>query len=208
MPRRTIGPVYLNLRDLPAPRLVFLFSGYMIDAPGRPQPRFPPDKEGIAAAAIDAKLNELGAGDTDLALCGGACGGDLLFAEACLRRGLRRGLRLELRIPFDEPAFLTTSVRFAGERWQARYFEVKRNAKTTLLVMPDELGATPAGVDSYARNNLWQLYSALAWGPDKVRFVCLWNRQGGDGPGGTQHMYDTVRRHAGQVSVLDTTTLW
>jgi hypothetical protein len=85
---------------------------------------------------------------------------------------------------------------------------VKNNAKTQLLVMPDELGAPPAGVDPYARNNLWLLYSALAWGPEKIRFVCLWNRKGGDGPGGTQHMYETVRTHAGQVYVLDTTKLW
>ena len=66
------------------PRYVFLFSGHMIDAPGRCRPRFPPDKEKIAAQAIAKKLDELGAGPGDLALCGGACGGDLLFAEACL----------------------------------------------------------------------------------------------------------------------------
>jgi tetratricopeptide (TPR) repeat protein len=187
-----------------SPRFVFLFSGHMVDAPGRPEPRFPPDKEDVAAAAIDAKLTELGAGEVDLALCGGACGGDLLFAEACLRRGLP----LEVRIPFEEPVFLTKSVRFADKRWQERYFEVKNKAKTKLLIMPDELGASPAGVDPYARNNLWQLYSALAWGPEKTRFVCLWNRKGGDGPGGTQHMYETVIKHAGQVYVLDATTLW
>ena len=32
------------------PRQVVLFSGHMIDAPGREKPRFPPDKEPIAAA--------------------------------------------------------------------------------------------------------------------------------------------------------------
>jgi hypothetical protein len=56
--------------------------------------------------------------------------------------------------------------------------------------------------------NLWQLYSALAWGPEKVRFMCLWNRKGGDGPGGTQHMYETVEKYSGRVYVIDTTTLW
>lgn len=186
------------------PRVVFLFSGHMIDAAGRPEPRFPADKEPLAAAAIEKKLADLGAGDADLALCGGACGGDLLFAEACLRRGLR----VEMRIPFDEPAFLTRSVSFAGDRWQERFFEVKRDPKAKLLVMPEALGPTPAGVDPYSRNNLWQLYSALAWEPEKVRFIGLWNRRGGDGPGGTQHMHDTVRRYAGEVYVLDTTTLW
>jgi hypothetical protein len=73
--------------------------------------------------------------------------------------------------------------------------------------MPEVLGPTPAGVDPFARNNLWQLYTALAWGPDKVNFICLWNRQEGDGPGGTQHMYEMVTRHAGRAYVIDTNAL-
>ena len=40
------------------PRKVVLFSGHMIDAPGREKPRFPPDKEPIAANAI-AKMASL-----------------------------------------------------------------------------------------------------------------------------------------------------
>src|ERR1700733_2746673 len=91
------------------PHQVFLFSGHMIDAPGRKEPRFPADKEGVAKAAIEATLTEAGGGAGDLAICGGACGGDLLFAEACLDRGMR----LELYIPFDEATFLKESVDFA-----------------------------------------------------------------------------------------------
>ena len=186
------------------PRQVFLFSGHMIDAPGRPEPRFPPDKEKAAADAIAAKLSELGIGADDLAICGGSCGGDILFAEACLARGAR----LEVRLPFDEPTFLQKSVAFAGDHWVNRYYEMKANTKTRLLVMPDELGPLPKGANAYARNNLWQLYSALAWGPEKVRFVCLWNRKGGDGPGGTEHMVETVQKYSGRVYVLDTNILW
>ena len=186
------------------PRQVFLFSGHMIDAPDREEPRFPPDKEKFAADAIAAKLDELGAGPKDLALCGGACGGDLLFAEACLKRGLG----LELRIPFDEPTFIQNSVAFAPGNWTDRFYQVKGDPKTRLFIMPKELGPVPKDANPYARDNLWQLYSALAWGPDKVRFICLWNRKGGDGAGGTQHMYNTVLRYAGRVYVLDTTKLW
>ncbi|MGE0820854.1 MAG: TRAFs-binding domain-containing protein [Candidatus Binatia bacterium] len=188
------------------PRHVFLFSGHMIDAPDRKEPRFPATKEDIATWALLAKLDELGAGPQDLALCGGACGGDLIFAEACLSRGMR----VELRIPFAEPQFLQASVTFPadGDRWRERFYTVKSNPNTKLLVMNDELGPLPKGGNPFARDNLWQLYTALAWGPEKVRFLCLWNRKGGDGPGGTQHMYDTVTKHAGQVHVLDTTTLW
>lgn len=188
------------------PRLVFVFSGHMIDAPGRREPRFPPDKEPIAAGAIAAKLDELGAGAEDLALCGGACGGDLLFAEACLRRGLH----LEIRIPFEEPRFLRESVTFAGDRWRDRFYQVKGDPKARLFIMPEELGPLPKGGNPFARNNLWQLYTALAWGPrpEKVHFICLWNRKEGDGPGGTKHMHEIVLTHAGHVHVLDTTTLW
>jgi tetratricopeptide (TPR) repeat protein len=185
------------------PRQVFLFSGHMIDAPDRKEPRFPPEKEPIAAKAIADKLDALGAGPEDLALCGGACGGDLLFAEACLARGLK----LELRIPFDEPTFIRKSVAFAPGSWTDRYYHVKDNPNTKLFVMPDELGPTPKETNPYARDNLWQLYTALSWGPDKVRFVCLWNREGGDGPGGTEHMYETVQKYSGRVYVLDTNLL-
>lgn len=186
------------------PEQVFLFSGHMIDAPVRPEPRFPPAGEARAAAAMAEKLAVWNAGEKDLAMCGGACGGDLLFAEACLNRGLR----LELRIPFPEPVFLEKSVSFAGEGWRDRFYQVKNNPRTRLFIMPEELGPLPAGANPYERNNLWLLYSALAWGPDKVRFLCLWDGKGGDGPGGTKHMHDAVKERSGKVSVLDTKALF
>src|SRR5215469_14562965 len=74
--------------------------------------------------------------------------------------------------------------------------------------MPEMLGPLPKSAHPYARNNLWQLYAALAWGGKKLHFICLWNRKAGDGPGGTKHMYDTVVQPLGQVHVLDTTKLW
>lgn len=186
------------------PRNVFLFSGHMIDAPDRPAPRFPAEKEAVATWAIMEKLEELGAGSEDLALCGGACGGDLLFAEACLTRGVP----LAMRIPFEEAEFLEASVNFAGDNWRERFLAAKNNANTTLLVMPDELGPLPKGINAFARNNLWRLYTALSWDAENLHFICLWNRKGGDGLGGTQHMYDTVTKHAGHVHILDPATLW
>ena len=74
--------------------------------------------------------------------------------------------------------------------------------------MPDELGPLPKNVDPFERCNLWLLYSALACGIDKVRFVALWNGGGGDGPGGTAHMYNEVKSRTGRVTWLDTRTLW
>jgi hypothetical protein len=185
-----------------APRKVALFSGHMIDAPGRAKPRFPPDKEPIAGSAIAAALSDLGLGSDDLAICGGACGGDLLFAEAALARGSR----LELYIPFDEPAFLEKSVDFADRDWRARFFAAK--ARGVLHVAPRELGPSSEGEDPYERNNRWMLDAASRFGPDKVDFLCLWNGEGGDGPGGTRHMMGEVRIKGGRAVWLETTKLW
>ena len=139
------------------------FLRILIDVPNRKERRFPNDKKyiDIAANVIALKLDELGAKKDDLVLCGGACGGDLLFAEACLDRGLN----LEIRIPFDEPTFLRKSVTFAGDVWRNRFYKVRDNPNTKLFIMPEELGDPPKCVDAYARNNLWQLYTALAWTP-------------------------------------------
>lgn len=184
------------------PRKVLLFSGHMIDAPGRAKPRFPPSKEGIAAAAIRNTLDQIGASRTDLAICGGACGGDLLFAEAALARHLK----LELYIPFREPQFLTQSVDFANANWRSRFFAVKSQA--TLHVMPEELGPCPPDEDPYERNNLQMLEAALRFGAERLEFICLWNGQGGDGPGGTHHIIREVRGKSGRTHLLDTRQLW
>ena len=189
------------------PRYVFLFSGHMIDAPGREPPRFPDKKEKAADEAIRSALDGMGAGPTDIGLCGGACGGDLLFAEACLDKGMH----VELRIPFDEPTFLKNSVLFAPGNWRIRFEEVKKRKNdkneslTRLFIMPDELGPTPSNVNPYERSNLWQLYTALSLGPEKVWFICLWDGKGGDGPGGTKHMHDEVLKRSGRdhVHVID-----
>lgn len=193
------------------PRQVFLFSGHMIDAPGRASPRFPADKEAQAAQQIAQALDHLGAGAGDLALAQAASGGDLLFLEACLARGVR----LQVMLPFEEPEFIERSILPAsnGEQWRQRYFALTAAAEQAPRIMPGELGPLPQGargaaVNAFERCNLWLLNTALAWGIDKVRFVCLWNGGGGDGPGGTGHMYNEVKRRTGRVTWLDTRKLW
>ncbi len=187
------------------PGQVILFAGHMIDKPGRQSPRFPPSQEPVAAAAIERILNEeLKAAPGDLALCSGANGGDLLFAEACLRRGLR----LELRLPVDEPRFVDNSVAFAGGNWRERFYTVKAHPNTKVYIMPEELGPTPDHLNAYARVNLWQLYTAIAWGEERLRFVTLWDGSAGDGPGGTADMMQAARTRTGRVYHLDTRQLF
>jgi tetratricopeptide (TPR) repeat protein len=58
---------------------VVVFTGHMIDRPGRQSQRFPPRLEKSIAAAIEKELEAMNAG---FGFSGGACGGDVLFLEA------------------------------------------------------------------------------------------------------------------------------
>jgi len=184
------------------PRKVLLFSGHMIDSPSRAEPRFPADKEPIAAKAIADLLDQIGAARGDLAICGGACGGDLLFAEAALARHLT----VAIYLPFDEDKFLAESVDFAGADWRSRYFAAKSQA--SFHIASEELGPLKADENPFERNNVWMLQRATEHGAEKVDFICLWNGSGGDGPGGTQHLMQEVQKKGGRTHWLDTRELW
>lgn len=188
------------------PEKVFLFSGHMIDKPGRSEPRFPAGKEVAAAQMIAEVLAELGAGPNDLALTQGACGGDILFTEACIRLGVN----VHWMQPFAEPDFILDSVVCSNESWRSRYYAARDAGGILIRTAPVSLGDLPKGLGPgypYERCNRWLLYTALACGIDKVRFICLWNGGGGDGPGGTAHMYNEVKKRTGQVRWIDTRTL-
>jgi hypothetical protein len=180
----------------------------MIDRPGRRAPRFPPECEGPVASALTAQLDALGAGPDDLAITQGACGADLLFAEAMLERGAA----LRLYLPMNEEIFIARSVAFekaastVPDRWGERFVAVKKHASTRVVVMSaDHDDASSENV--FERCNAWMLERALAFGADKVRFLSVWNGAGGDGPGGTDHMRRAVKERGGAEFWIDTRTL-
>jgi hypothetical protein len=204
------NPEHSVERERWRPRRVFLFSGHMVDVPGRSPARFPNSKAAVAAARIGEALDRFGAGPDDLALTQGASGGDLLFAEACQQRGVR----VQLLLPFGEAEFIQRSIlpSEAGEEWRERFQAVRDRCPNAPRIMPEELGPLPRDsqgreASPFERCNLWLLYTALACGPDRVRFVCLWNGGGGDGPGGTAHMYGEVKRRTGMVAWIDSRDL-
>ncbi|PPD32904.1 MAG: hypothetical protein CTY19_09650 [Methylomonas sp.] len=181
------------------PSRVLLFSGHMIDAQGRNPPRFPAENAVAAAERISTTLNELQAGPNDLALTQGACGGDILFAEACLQRGVK----LQLLQPFTETEFIQNSVTTVAGDWLHRYQTIKQTLAHPPLAAPAELGPLPADLNAYERCNLWLLTSAMAYGPEKLVFICLWDGGGSESPGGTAHMVAEVNKQHGKVIWLD-----
>jgi tetratricopeptide (TPR) repeat protein len=189
------------------PRQVILFSGHMIDRPQRPKPRFPPSLEAAASQRIEAALAELDAGAEDLAISQAASGGDLLFLEACQRRGVRR----QVLLPFEEAEFLAHSIlpSLQGDLWRQRFDAMRERLDPSLplRIMPEALGPAPKGRNPYERCNDWLLYSGLCHGLEKLCFLCLWDGEGGDGRGGTAHMVRDVEAHTGRVIRIDTHSL-
>lgn len=177
----------------------------MMDAPGRSPPRFPADKEATAASLIAQALDASQAGPDDLALSQAAAGGDLLFLEACQARGVP----CRVTLPFPPDTFAARSVLPAvhGPVWLKRYQAVLAHLDIPPRILQDELGPAHSEGEAFERCNMHMLDDALHWGAGRVHFICLWNGQAGDGPGGTQHMVETVRRQAGQVTWIDTRAL-
>ncbi len=188
-----------------APRQVILFTGHMVDAPGRAVARFPATLAAAAGERIGAALAEIDAGPADLALTQGAAGGDLLFAEACLARAVP----LRLFLPLAESEFVAQSLLpvEGGAMWLARFRAVVACLDQPPSEAPRVLGALAAGEDPFVRGNFWLLASALAFGTERLRCICLWDGGGGDGPGGTRHLVDAVYAAGGTVLRIDPASL-
>ncbi|MEO6744691.1 MAG: hypothetical protein ABIS28_17170 [Caldimonas sp.] len=181
------------------PRRVVLFSGHRVDPAGRVPPRFPDDKAEHAGVLIERALRDLDIGPGDLALTQGSSGGDLLFAEAAARRGAR----LRLMQPASEPRFIEESVRASanGDAWVRRYLALRAQLPEPPLELPAAPDASRA--DRFERCNHWLLDTALGWGPERMRFVCLWDGSPSARPGGTAQMVEAVRRLGVPITWLD-----
>lgn len=203
-----IGPVKESSLETKVHYL--LFTGHMIDKAGRKEPRFPKEKEGAARQRIKEKVAEEKAKlNTDIiGISGGACGGDILFHEVCAELDIPT--RLYLALPADP--FKVESVNFAGPAWTERFDALYKNKNIPHAILCDtrELPAwlqKKKGYSIWERNNLWLLNSALVNGGLYMTLIALWDGQGGDGPGGTQHMVKEAEARGAKTIVIDTKTL-
>lgn len=183
------------------PNQAILFSGHRMDEPGRASPRFAPEMEDAVSGRIRAALERLNAGNQDIAFSQAASGSDILFLEAALERGVH----CQVLLPYEEPKFLLSSVlpSYDGARWRDRYYAIKEKLTLPIREMPNALGPTPKESNAYERCNSWELYSALACGINRLRFITVWDGDGGDGPGGTSHLMRQVKKRTGRVEWID-----
>jgi hypothetical protein len=208
----TVEPVATLLQqrldELPHPSARFdkivVCSGHMIDTPDRRTPRFPAAKAEAVRTEIAKRLAQWGVHAGDLAVCGGACGADILFAEECQRRGAK----IRLLLTQEVEGFVRDSVQHAGSDWVQRFQALRQSAE--LATQSERLGKTPPDLSIYARNNLWIINTAWIEGADsaKIHALLVWDRKPtGDGLGGTSDFAAKVRDLGALLEIIDPTTL-
>ena len=150
-----------------SPDRLILFTGHRIDTANRKTPRFPPEAESTARAAIDEVLKtQIAAAQGPLlGVAGGANGGDILFLEACLQLGIP--IKMLLALPAGK--FIQASVEAESGGWVSRFERLlERDQETPVLAqskrLPSWLAAKP-DYDIWKRNNLWLVAYALVHKP-------------------------------------------
>ena len=180
-----------------SPRLA-VFSGHMIDSPGRAAPRFPDDPTLVARVARDIgrwlERERIG-----FAQCSAACGADLIFLDE-LRK---RGVEARVVLPWSEADFISCSVRPGGERW-VREYERLRARFGSLTCMDGETSSEAPGL-AFEHCNRHIDHLALRRArrlATEVRPLAVWDGQRGDGPGGTASFVDFWRQRGVEPDII------
>jgi tetratricopeptide (TPR) repeat protein len=182
----------------------FLFTGYMVDYPGKDKKTFPADKENEIRKEIIEKLESLKANPNDRAYVAGlSAGSEILFAEICAEKGIK----LRAYLPLPESAYIRQFVAPGGDSWVERFYNIRNHALVEELYQIETVGLPKKDDDPYERNNRWALYSSLGRGTDKVRLIALWNAHG-DKPKDrdarlVHHMVELMRDIGGPIEQIN-----
>jgi class 3 adenylate cyclase len=175
---------------------VIIFSGHMVDAPGRRVPRFPGQYVEAVAEQIRLTLDSAGA---QIGISSAACGSDLLFIEAMLARDAD----IQVVLPWRKEEFKQTSVLVGGDEWARRFDRALEEA--TSVTYLSQQGA-PSGNLGYVYcndcMNGMALFRSEKLGSD-VRPLAVWDGRRGDGLGGTSSFMDFWSSKGHTVEVID-----
>ena len=158
---------------------VAVFTGHMIDQPGRRAPRFPLQLEGAVLQAIRDRLKTLNVG---FGYASAASGSDILFLEALLESGGE----VRVVLPYESKMFLRDSVEaIPGSNWGDRFQSVLQQAREVVTVSGQRLSG---GSISYEYANDILLGLAITRSEQletELVPLAVWDGKAGDGLGGT-----------------------
>lgn len=167
---------------LPISRVV-VFSGHMLDQPGRAKPRFPAYLESRVYEEMRDRLEKI---DARFGYASAACGSDILFLEALLER---KG-EIHIVLPYEKQLFIKNSVDIIpNSNWVERFERVLDRATEV----------TFASRRKQEEDVLYDYANRLLHGLAKLRAqqlqtelipLAVWNGQRVGGLGGTSSAID------------------
>ncbi|HEY0404555.1 MAG TPA: TRAFs-binding domain-containing protein [Pyrinomonadaceae bacterium] len=176
---------------------VAVFSGHMIDRPGRLLPRFPAQLESVVRAAIEERLTKHEAG---IGYASAACGSDILFLETLLEL---QG-KAYIVLPYGREQFKKDSVEIAHEpQWVKRFESVLTRASDVLLASEQPMEESALSFE-YTNMLLHGLANIRA-----ERFetelvpMAVWDGKAGDGPGGTASVVERWRKLGYEIELIN-----
>ncbi|MCF6185931.1 MAG: TRAFs-binding domain-containing protein [Desulfobulbaceae bacterium] len=196
--RRILAHGNIQTNRAPGPCVlpsVMVFSGHIIDADNRTQPRFPVSEEGEIAEKIRMEINRLRG---KVGYAAAAAGSDILFLEAMVAGGGE--IHIVLPIPARE--FKKQSVRPAGHDWEQRFDALLARADS--LTILDEFNPQNF-VNSLEFTNTYLFGIALIRseqiGTD-LHPLAVWDPSSPGGKGGTASMIRLWQRQQIEYSII------
>lgn len=177
--------------------LAILFTGHMVDLPGRREPRFPQEAESAAWLAIRARIEQARQRTRGriVGIASGARGGDLLFHEACRLFGIERRMVL----PFLPQAFIDSSVAgVPNGGWEAKFWDNWDSLKDGERIVIHQTKQA----DSYVECNRRMVVIAEELA-GAYEVLALWDGKPGDGPGGTWDHIEALRNIGAKLDIID-----
>src|SRR2546423_1715877 len=175
---------------------IIVFTGHLIDQPGREMPRFPPELEPKVRSAIRRQVRDLAPG---FGYASAGCGADILFLETMMNCEAETHVVL----PYEKEQFAKDSVAFAGANWMRRFEKVVEEATTVTTASSEKI---EEGSMSFEYANL------LLYGLADIRArqletdlipLAVWDQKPGDGPGGTASAVEHWKKLGLDVGVID-----
>jgi hypothetical protein len=172
-----------------------VFTGHMVDLPGRSHTRFPATLVGVAQKVIESCVDRQTRGREKEEVAGYASlarGGDILFHEICRERGFRTIVVL----PFPPSQFLRSSVEGAEGDWPRRFENLWNETPASCRHVLN----LPQSDEAYGICN--QRILDLAREGGEVQLIALWDGGGGDGPGGTADLVKRAEALSGRKAAI------
>ncbi len=176
---------------------VVVFTGHMMDKPGRPVPRFPREAEPRVAQLIAKELEQMHAVH---GYASAACGGDLLFHEAMLQRGGE--IHVVLPCPKEEFRQVCVDI-IPNSDWGKRFEKVIERA-IAIEILSDQCASDNAMASECCNRVVLGLATMHAIASNgALSVLALWDGRLGDAVGGTHSTVEFCQAHNRPVWIID-----